>query len=104
MRQVFSSQDFTEVGYYKSILDEAGISSFIRNENTGNPVTSGAMFLPSLCVVKDGDYDEAIRLLKSRQVKEASGDGVEWTCLSCSEKNPSNFELCWNCNSVRQKI
>ena len=105
MRQVFSSQDFTEVGYYKSILDEAGIASFIRNENTGNPVTSGAMFLPSLCVVKNEDYDNAIRLLKSRQqIKEVNEDRIEWTCLSCSEKNPPNFELCWNCKSLRPNI
>jgi len=75
---------FHGVGYYKSILDEAGISTFIRNEHTGNPVMSGAMFLLSLCVVQDTDYDEALRLLKSRQVKE-SGTGVESRWVSFPE-------------------
>jgi len=100
MREVFTSQDFTQVGYYKSILDEAGISSFVRNENSGNPAASGAQFLPTLCVIEDTDYDEAIRILKSQQYKEAT-PVADWTCPSCSEKNPGNFELCWNCNSPR---
>jgi hypothetical protein len=103
VREVFTSQDFTQVGYYKSILDEAGISSFIRNENGGNPMMSGAMFLPALCIVQDADYDEAVRILKSRQFQETAG-GADWACPACSEKNPSNFELCWNCNSPRPNV
>jgi hypothetical protein len=100
MRQVYTSQDSTQVGYYKSILDEAGILSFIRNEYSNNPEVSGAMFLPSLCVIEDTDYDKAIRILKSQQIKEV-GRVDEWKCPSCSEINPPNFELCWNCNSLR---
>ncbi len=23
----------------------------------------------------------------------------EWDCLSCGERNPGTFELCWNCQS-----
>jgi hypothetical protein len=100
MREVFTSQDFTEVGYYKSILDEAGIVSFIRNENANSQGLTGSMFYPSLCVLEDGDYPEAIRILKSRRVKETV-EGADWTCPACSEKNPWNFELCWKCNAAR---
>jgi hypothetical protein len=98
MREVFTNQDFTQVGYYKSILDEAGISSFVRNENAIGAV--GAVFPPSLCVTDDSDYDEAIRILKSRQYIEPTFV-ADWTCPSCSEKNPGNFEICWNCNAPR---
>ncbi len=100
MRQVYTSQDLTQVGYYKSILDEVGIHSFIRNENGNNPEVSGAGFLPSLCVIEDADYDEALRILKSQQ-KEEVVRVDEWKCTSCSEINPPNFELCWNCNALR---
>jgi len=103
MREVFSSQDFTEVGYYKSILDEAGIASFIRNENTDNPALAGANFAPTLCVMDDGDYDEAVRVLKSREDKGVVGT-AEWICPACSEKNPPNFETCWKCNAVRPAL
>jgi hypothetical protein len=100
MREVFSSPDFTEVGYYKSMLDEAGISSFIRNENANSIGLVGAMFFPSLCIIDDAAYDEAIALLKSRRFK-GGVEVADWTCPSCSEKNPGNFELCWNCNAPR---
>ena len=103
MRQVYTSQDSAQVGYYKSILDEAGILSFIRNENSNNPEASGAAFLPALCVIADKDYEQAISLLKSMQVT-ASRTGPEWTCRSCSEKNPVNFDSCWNCDLLRPDI
>jgi hypothetical protein len=100
MRQVYTSQDSTQVGYYKSILDEAGILSFIQNENNNNTAVAGAAFLPSLCVVDDKDYERAVGILKSKQVM-ASRTGPEWTCPSCLEKNPANFDSCWNCDSLR---
>jgi hypothetical protein len=100
MREVYSSTDFTEAGYYQSILDAAGISCCVRNENTSNPGLSGSMFEASLCVIDDADFDEAIRILKSR-LAGPSDDTAEWVCPSCSEKNPANFELCWKCSSPR---
>jgi hypothetical protein len=100
MREVFSSPDPTEVGYYKSILDEAGISSFIRNENANSIGLAGAMFFPALCVIEDGAYDEALQVLKSRQFTKSPAV-ADWICPSCSEQNPGNFELCWNCNAPR---
>lgn len=103
MREVFTSQDFTQVGYYKSLLDEAGISSFVRNENANSIGLAGAMFFPSLCVTDDGDYDEAIRILKSQQFR-GTPVGADWTCSFCSEINPGNFELCWNCKTARPSI
>jgi len=103
MRQVYTSQDITQVGYYKSILDEAGIPSFIQNENSDNPAMAGAAFLPSLCVIEDNDYEKAIGILKSMPVTP-SRTGPEWICPSCSEKNPANFDSCWNCNSLRPGV
>ena len=100
MREVYTNQDVTEVSFYQSILEEANIATFIRNENTGNPALSGAEFAPTLCVVEDDDYDEAVRILKEHQDKVVAG-AVEWICPSCSEKNPSNFEVCWKCNTAR---
>jgi len=95
MREVFSNQDLTLVAYYRGLLDEAGISSYIRNENTNNPDVAGAGFSPTLCVISDADFDTAIALLKSTSRKTSSQ--ANWTCPACAEVNPGNFELCWNC-------
>jgi len=100
MRQVYTSQDSTQVGYYKSILDEAGIASYIQNENSNNPEMAGANFFPALCVIRDTDYNKAIDLLKPQQ-QEVPVYTEEWKCPSCSEINPPNFGSCWNCNSFR---
>ena len=100
MRQVFTSPNSTLVGYYKSFLDEAGIPSFIQNDNTNNIGLVGSVFTPSLCIIHDEDFDEAILILKSQQIQENTGT-VEWLCPGCSEKNPPNFEFCWSCNTAR---
>jgi hypothetical protein len=100
MREVFSSPDPTEVGYYKSILDEADIACFIQNENANSIGLAGAMFFPSLRIIDDAAYDEAIGILNSRRLKGIV-EVADWTCPNCSEKNPGNFELCWNCNAPR---
>jgi len=100
MREVFSSADVTEVSYYKSRLDEADIPSYIQNENATAIGLAGAMFFPRLCIIDDDDYDEALRVLKSGQFQGVS-EHAEWTCPSCSEKNPGNFELCWKCSTPR---
>jgi len=100
MREVFTHSDFTQVGYYKSILDEAKIASFIRNQNANNPDMAGANCAAVLCVLDDEDYEEALWLLKS--VRHQPGVvGPDWNCPSCSEANPSNFEVCWKCDAVR---
>ena len=100
MREVFSSPDVTQVGYYKSVLDEAGITSFIRNENVNSIGLAGAMFFPALCVTDDADYDEAIRTLKARQLPGGTVT-ADWNCPTCTEKDPGNFEVCWNCAAPR---
>lgn len=97
MREVFSNQDLTLVAYYKGLLDEAGIPSYIRNENTNNPDVAGAGFSPTLCVISNADFDTAIALLKAASLQSSSK--ADWTCPSCAEANPGNFELCWNCGA-----
>lgn len=31
----------------------------------------------------------------------SSGSSAEWSCPSCHEKNPSNFDECWKCLADR---
>jgi hypothetical protein len=100
MREVYSSADVTEVSYYKSLLDQAEIASYIQNENATAIGLAGAMFFPRLCIIDDDDYNEALHVLKSRQFQGAS-ELDEWTCSACSEKNPGNFELCWKCGKPK---
>ena len=106
MKEVFVHHDATVVGLKKSILEEAGIECFIRNEHTSATFGAGALglvqspvFDPALCVVDDARYDEAIALLKST-AQPSLAVGADWLCPKCGEKVPGNFETCWNCSNT----
>lgn len=108
MKEVFTHPDPTVVGWKKSILEEAGIDCFIRNENTSATLGAGALglvqspiFDPALCIVDDSRYDEAVALLKG--VGNAPPViRADWPCPKCGESVPGNFETCWNCSTARE--
>lgn len=99
MREIYSNPEHARVGYFRSILADAGIECFIRNENDNNNMT-GVIFTPILCISQDEDYDQAVALLKDRMyaLEEA---GEDWKCPKCQEEVPGGFEICWSCQSER---
>lgn len=103
MKEVFGSRDGSMVGHYQSILQQAEIPSFIRNENAAAlSELQGPAFYPVLCV-DDEYYDAAMELL--RPIYEAQHTEVpvaDWVCPQCGETVPGSFELCWNCQQVRE--
>ena len=104
MREVYRHSDAALVGIRQALLEDAGIQTFVRNLNTQQAIVGGVLaalfpipeFWPTLCVVDDDDYPEAIALLQDiPQVEESSKR--EWKCSGCEEQVPGNFSLCWNC-------
>ena len=78
MRDLLTSLDWTRLGFYKSVLDEAGIASFIRNEHTAQLINVLiAPCQPSLCVVNDDDYDTAMALLQPHHDQTASSGAAK---------------------------
>jgi len=104
MREIFTDQDFTRVGHFQSVLEAAGIKTFIRNEYTHNSLSEmpSGVFFPSLCVVHDEDYEEALALLRPLYDTPAT-QAPDWKCPSCGEMVPGNFETCWNCKAERAR-
>ncbi|GAT34642.1 putative signal transducing protein [Terrimicrobium sacchariphilum] len=84
MKAVFTDREPARVGYFQSVLDNAGILTYVRNQvtnTTGVEMPSG-IFFPLLCAVNDGDYDRAVALILEMR------DGTpahlpERTCGSC---------------------
>ena len=101
MKEVFVNQDHARVGLYKSVLDEAGIANFVRN-GAANNITElpSPLFFPTLCVVRDEDYDEAMRILGAIYYEQPSG-AADWKCPTCHEEVPGTFESCWQCGGLR---
>lgn len=111
MKEVFRNADSGLVSLYQSILDDAEIVSFVQNTGTQQSLVGGLLvaifpiplFYPTLYVLRDEDYAEAMTLLSS--MKEAPADAVDaahWTCSGCGEEVPGNFTDCWRCLSSRQ--
>lgn len=107
MKEVFRNADSALVGLYQSILTDAGIPSFVQNANTQQSLVAGLataiaplpQFFPTLSVLNDDDYDEAMTIL--REIKEAPQTDAEWTCQQCNESVPGNFTSCWNCGQAK---
>jgi hypothetical protein len=102
MREVFVNQDHARVGFYKSVLDEAGIPNFVRNGYSNNLLTGmpSPVFFPALCVVHDEDYDKAMLLLGEIHHAPPS-ESPAWRCPKCDEEVPGNFDSCWKCEAPR---
>ena len=107
MKEVYRSNDTGMLGLYQSILDDAGIAHFVRNESTQPASVGGPAraffplpdFWPALCVVDDDDYPAAMELLYSvpNAVPVA---GKAWRCLHCGEIMPGNWASCGHCFEV----
>ena len=104
MREVFYNQDHARVGFYKSVLEEAGIPNFVRNELANNITDMPSpLFFPVLCVVHDEDYDEAMRILGEIYYQQPT-QRAEWRCQKCGEELPGTFDSCWQCGAVRTDL
>jgi hypothetical protein len=108
MKEIFRNADSAWVGLYQSILEDAEIPTFVYNLNALQLPAAGLavaffplpLFFPTLCVLNDGDYEEAMQILHS-----VPAQGIEqakqWNCGECGEAIPDNFTRCWKCESAR---
>ena len=104
MREVFVNQDHARVGFFKSVLEEAGIPAFVRNEMANNITDMPSpIFFPALCVVRDEDYDEAMRIL-GKIYYEKPSQAADWRCRECNEEVPATFDSCWQCGALRPEL
>ena len=99
MKKIYENLDFTRVGYFESILNEAGIETLVKNTGASGlmgEVPIGQAY-PELWIVNDAAYDEALKILEPyyRAIKESA---KEWKC-ECGETIDGSFGECWNCGA-----
>lgn len=101
MTEIFVHKDFTVVGFYRSILEDAGIPCMIRNETTHNLLTDIPIpaLYPALCVARSEDVERAVAILQEYQKGEAT-PAEDWQCPSCNETVPGTFGSCWKCEET----
>ena len=102
MTEIFVHADLTQLAHCQSLLEEAGIESFIRNETTHDLIAGlpDPLRQPSLWVTDDANAGRARELL--RDVESAGkSDTPDWKCPQCGETVPGNFGTCWKCEAQR---
>jgi len=108
VKEVFRHADSALVGLYQSILEDAEIATFIGNLTTQQALLTGVitaffpvpLFFPTLYVLRDEDYPEAIDILQSI-LRSPAAEGEDWNCVECGETVPGNFAACWKCQAAR---
>lgn len=91
---VYSSLHIAEAHLVRGLLSSEGIESRVRNEllpQLGGEVPFNDVRVEVL--VARADEARALALIRT------AGDGEEWICPACQEKNPAAFELCWSCGA-----
>jgi hypothetical protein len=106
MTQIFVHHDPTVVGLYQSIVAEAGIPCFVRDEVNLDVLATIPLpaHSPTLCVNQDEDAERAVAIIREYQRTVASDiatHGADWVCPQCGETVPASFGSCWKCEAVR---
>ena len=98
--KVFTADNIVEVGLMRSLLEQHDILAELRNHHTSSlmgevPYTS---IWPELWV-DQAHFEQAKKLISELKMQDA--EGPDWSCNSCNQLSPANFELCWQCGDYR---
>ena len=99
MKEVYRHSDYSRVVYFRNLLENQGISTFIRNENLNSLEVNIPVFFPNICVMDDERFEEACKLLKKWIDEHDSRIVLDIKCPQCGEINPDSFEVCFNCGA-----
>ncbi len=99
MKELFREQELTRVAFFKTLLENEGIPTFIRNEALIVTEIQIPEFYPALCVLNDEDYQRAVQLIREHLRADEKAAPPEIACPSCGESSPGNFDTCWNCGA-----
>jgi len=97
MKELFREQELTRVVFFKTLLENEGIPTFIRNEALIVTEIQIPEFYPALCVLNDEDYGRAVQLIRDHLAADTRDAEPERVCPACGEISPGNFDTCWSC-------
>jgi putative signal transducing protein len=85
---------------FKSLLDDAGIPSLIRNKYLSVAAGEVPFVPPELWVLNDEDYPRAKEIVDAWQNAKIETH-VSWVCSQCGETIEGQFSACWKCGTER---
>jgi hypothetical protein len=100
MELVYSNDQLLMVNNVKNLLQSANIDSQLKNEF----LAGGAGDLSPLDTwpelwVDEQDVDKAKAVIDNMN----NDSSVVWSCGECKEENPAGFDICWQCQTVKEQ-
>lgn len=100
MKRLCRAPSLPDAHILRGVLEQSGIEVHVFNENAQSgagqlPVNEAC---PELWLADDKDLERARALV--REFESAPRVTGSVRCPQCSEDNPANFQLCWNCNAA----
>ena len=97
MLKIYSAANLPEAHLLLNLLQQAGVSAQILNSYAQG--ASGEIpfeqAYPQIWLEDDRDKLLAEKIITKY---ETSSSNTEWIyCRACGERNPANFEICWQC-------
>jgi len=101
MEKIYTSHDLVLVGHLQSVLADAGINCWIRNQSLAGAIGElpPTAVWPELWLHDAADYQRAMTLIKPI-VAPSPVRNTPWRC-DCGEQLEGQFELCWRCGKPR---
>ena len=102
MKRLYRAANLIEATHLKTLLDSAGIATFLRNENMMR-VAGEVPFdqcWPEVWISDPADEPLAQEILEDFRTRKRPR-GPAWTCPKCNEWLEGQFTACWNCGTQR---
>ena len=99
MIRLYQAADLPQAHLIAGLLRHSGIDARVLNENAQGglgDIPFGEAY-PEVWITNAADFARATDLVANFECAPAVIGSV--FCRACSEENPANFELCWQCGS-----
>jgi hypothetical protein len=99
LEPIYTAGTLQEAQLLLDRLLEAGIEARLMNEHLlgGFGQLPYGESLPRIALTNAAQAEDAAAVIAAFETRMRQTDDAVLTCPSCSEENPENFELCWNC-------
>ncbi|MBF8270744.1 MAG: hypothetical protein HW386_2453 [Gammaproteobacteria bacterium] len=104
MIKLYSSDDTVLIGHLQSVLEEAGITCWIKNRflAAGIGELPPTAVWPELWLHQESDINQAMTII-SPIIKPPAARHSPWQC-HCGERLEGQFDCCWQCGRLRPAL
>lgn len=103
MKRLYTTADIVLIGHLASLLDEAGIPCFVKNQYLSGGIGElpPTETWPELWVRRDHEYALAKEIVEEATRRDVLAEAAPaWRCPGCGEEVEGQFALCWNCGEA----